>query len=64
MTTPAQDDDQELPAEMANVAAALYGALLDVPIPTARQIPRFTPDQAFALVNTMFYQALKDGDVF
>jgi hypothetical protein len=57
-------DDTELPNEMAKVAAALYGALLDVPIPTTRQIPRFTPDQAFALVNTMFYQALKDGDVF
>lgn len=58
----ADDEGVELAKAMALVAAELYGALLDVPIPTARQISCFTPDQAFSLVQTMFYQAIKDEE--
>jgi hypothetical protein len=47
---------------MALIAATLYGELLDVPIPSNRAA-RFTPDQAFALVQTMFYQAIKDEEL-
>lgn len=60
----AKEGALELVGEAAEVAAAMYAALLSTPIPQNTQgIESFTSDQAFALVNTLFYEALKDGEI-
>jgi hypothetical protein len=59
----APQPEENLPKDMAALAAKLYGALLAVRIPRSSTRPQpdfFTPDQAFTLVNTMFYEGLKD----
>ena len=51
--------------EVAECAAILYGTLLNARIPGSNRRPFpefFTPEQAFTLTNTVFYQALKDED--
>jgi hypothetical protein len=51
--------------ETAETAAALYAGFLnaDIPVPNARGVVRFTEGQAFELVRTLLYEALKDGDL-
>jgi hypothetical protein len=65
MTTPAPGIEQvELAKAMALIAATLYQELLDVPVRAASRpdVVQFTEKQAFALVETMFYQAIKDEE--
>jgi hypothetical protein len=57
-------EQAELAQTMALIAATLYGALLKVEVEDNPQcVKHFTTDQAFTLVNSMFYQAIKDEDL-
>jgi hypothetical protein len=60
-------DVTELEADLiddaAQIAAVLYAKLLEVEIPANfRGIKRFSKEQAFTLVNTLYYESIKDSD--
>jgi hypothetical protein len=50
-------------AKDAAVAAGLYAAFLNTPIPeNTRDVIWFTPEQAFELTRTLFHETLKDEE--
>lgn len=55
--------EADLIGEAAQIAAVIYGKLLDAEIPkNTRGVKRFSESQAFTLLNTLFYEGLKDQD--
>lgn len=59
------DEDGKRPGHAAQVAAALYASFLNIPIPVppgGRDIRHFTPEQAFELTRTLFYESLRDEE--
>jgi hypothetical protein len=67
MTTPrpadADGEDARLARDAAVVAAGLYAAFLNAPIPrNTRDVIWFTPGQAFELTRTLLYETLKDEE--
>lgn len=55
-------DADELAAQIAEIAASYYGALLSQEIPGHPQV-FFTSAQAFELTRVVIYEALKDADL-